>query len=98
MPWRMESMQIQKKKFITLLETGRFTKSWLCTEFGISRPTGDAIIKRYQEEGWDALEQQSRSHKSHPLKTPQRIEDAIVAERKRHIHWGARKIRCPGSP
>jgi len=38
MPWRMESMQIQKKKFITLLETGQFTKTWLCQEFGISRP------------------------------------------------------------
>jgi transposase InsO family protein len=72
MPWRMESMQIQKKKFITLLETGRFTKSWLCKEFGISRPTGYAIIKRYQEEGWDALEELPRKHKSHPLKTPKR--------------------------
>jgi transposase len=93
MPWRMESMQIQKKKFITLLETGRFTKTSLCQEFGISRPTGDAIIKRYQEEGWDALEELPRRHKSHPLMTPQAIEDAIIAERKKHIHWGARKIR-----
>jgi len=93
MPWRMESMQIQKKKFITLLETGRFTKTWLCQEFGISRPTGDAIIKRYQEEGWDALEELPRRHKSHPLTTPKPIADAIVEERKKHIHWGARKIR-----
>jgi hypothetical protein len=38
MPWRMESMQLQKKKFITLWETGRFTKTYLCEEFGISRP------------------------------------------------------------
>jgi transposase len=29
--------------------------------------TGDAIIKRYQEVGWDALEEQPRGHKSHPF-------------------------------
>ena len=86
-------MEIQKKKFITLMETGRFTKSYLCKEFGISRPTGYAIIKRYQEEGWDALEELPRKHKSHPMTTAEPIEDAIVAERKKHAYWGARKIR-----
>lgn len=93
MPWRMESMQLQKKKFITLWETGRFTKTYLCKEFGISRPTGDAIIQRYQEVGWDALEEQPRRHKSHPLTTAKSIEDAIVNERKAHSNWGCRKIR-----
>jgi transposase InsO family protein len=93
MPWRMESMQLQKKKFITLWETGRFTKTYLCEEFRISRPTGDAIIQRYQEVGWDALEEQSRGHKSHPLTTAKNIEDAIVNERKEHSNWGGKKIR-----
>lgn len=83
-------MQIQKKKFITLLETGRFTKTSLCQEFGISRPTGDAIIKRYQEEGWDALEELPRRHKSHPLTTPKSIEDAVVEERSIYIGVPAR--------
>jgi len=86
-------MQLQKKKFITLWETGRVTKTYLCKEFGISRPTGDAIIKRYQEVGWDALEEQPRRHKSHPFTTTKTIEDAIINERKAHSNWGGRKIR-----
>ena len=93
MPWKVESMANQKQKFISLYETGRFTKSDLCREFGISRPTGNAIIKRYEAQGWDALEERSRKHADHPFRTSLEIEEAIVAERNRHPHWGARKVR-----
>lgn len=93
MPWRVESMKSQKQKFILLYETGHFTKTELCKEFGISRPTGDAIIKRYHEEGWNALEERSRQHKDHPFKTPERIENEIIRIRTRYKNWGARKIR-----
>jgi len=37
-------MQLQKKKFITLWETGRFTKIYLCEEFGISRPYAELAL------------------------------------------------------
>jgi transposase InsO family protein len=93
MPWRMESMRDQKRKFVTLYETGLFTKSYLCREFGISRPTGDAILKRYDSEGWEALDERERRHGTHPLTTPPDIEDAILKVRKQHQHWGARKLR-----
>jgi transposase InsO family protein len=92
MAWKVENMKSQKQKFILLYETGKFTKVDLCTHFGISRPTGDAIIKRYEEEGWEALEVRSRRHKGHPNQTPKVIEEAIISERKKHTRWGARKI------
>jgi transposase len=60
MGWKVESMKTQKQKFILLYETGKFTLSSLCREFGISRPTGYAILKRYEEEGLDALTDNSR--------------------------------------
>ena len=86
-------MKNAKQQFILLYQTGKFTKRELCRHFGISRPTGDAILKRYETEGWGALEPRSRRHRSHPAKTPEHIEQAIVELRRKHIHWGARKIR-----
>jgi transposase InsO family protein len=93
MGWRVVSMENPKQQFILLYQTGKFTKTELCHQFNISRPTGDAILKRYATEGWEALEAKNRRHKTHPAKTPDQIEEAIIELRKKHIHWGARKIR-----
>jgi len=93
MPWKVVSMATEKQKFIILYESGRFTKSELCKGFGISRPTGDAILKRYQEEGWEALEEHPKRQINHPQKTAQDIEDTIIAERKKHRTWGGKKLR-----
>jgi len=93
MGWKVESMEDQKKKFILLWETNQFTTTELCRQFGISRPTGYHIIKRYLEEGWDALEENSRKHFSHPFETDKEVQEAIIRERNKHPRWGARKIR-----
>lgn len=86
-------MESQKERFILLFQTGKFTKTELCQEFGISRPTGDAIIKRFENEGWEALRERDRRPSRHPNQTPRPVEDDIVKERSRHPHWGARKVR-----
>lgn len=91
MPWRVVSMRNQKQKFIDLYETRKFTKSELCRHFGISRPTGDAILKRYAEEGYEALDERSRRPRNCPNQTSQVVEDALVEKRNRY-RWGARKL------
>lgn len=91
MPWRVVSMRNQKQKFIDLYETRKFTKSELCRHFGISRPTGDAILKRYAEEGYEALDERSRKPRNCPNQTSQVVEDALVEKRNRY-RWGARKL------
>lgn len=93
MPWKVASMASEKQKFIILYESGRFTKTELCRGFGISRPTGDAILRRYEEEGWEALDERVRRHISHPFKTAQDIEETIIAERRKHRTWGGKKLR-----
>ena len=85
-------MESEKQKFVILYQSGKFTKTELCKGFGISRPTGDAILQRFEEEGWDALAVRSKKHIDHPFKTARDIEDAIIAERKKHTHWGGKKI------
>ena len=92
MAWKVDSMENLKQKFILLFQTGQFTMVNLCRQFGISRPTGYAILKRYELEGWDALEERSRSRLHHPNKTPPEVEEALLKEREGHKRWGARKL------
>ena len=92
MAWKVESMENTKQKFLLLHQTGQFTMVELCRQFGISRPTGYAILKRYEDEGWDALEPRSRKHQGHPRQTSSEIEDALLTQRGKHPHWGARKL------
>jgi hypothetical protein len=92
MAWKVESMENLKQKFILLFQTGKFTMVELCRQFGISRPTGYAILSRYQKEGWDALEELSRRPVHSPNRIGSDIENALLAERERHPRWGARKL------
>ena len=92
MAWKVDSMENLKQKFILLFQTGQFTMVDLCRQFDISRPTGYAILKRYELEGWDALEERSRSRLHHPNKTPPEVEEALLKEREGHKRWGARKL------
>lgn len=93
MAWKVESVQDLKKQFVLLYQTGRFTMTDLCRQFNISRPTGYALLNRFDEEGWDSLEERSRRHTAHPWQTADHIENAILEERNRHPRWGARKLR-----
>ena len=92
MAWKVESMENTKQKFLLLHQTGQFTMVELCRQFGISRPTGYAIVKRYENEGWDALEERSRRHQGQPRQTPTKIAEALLEERVKHPQWGARKL------
>lgn len=92
MTWKVQSMEEQKQQFILLWKTNKFSMSALCREFGITRPTGYKIIERYEKEGWEALSEKSRRHKSHPNATPPEMVEAILDIRKRYPRWGARKV------
>jgi len=93
MAWGAVSMINQKQKFIALWESHTMTMKDLCTLFKISRPTGYAIVERYEEEGWNALLERSRKHFNHPMKTPKDLEEHLIADRERHPRYGCRKLR-----
>jgi hypothetical protein len=92
MAWGVQNMENLKQKFILLHQVGSLSMTELCRQFGISRPTGYSILKRYENEGWDALEERSRRHRAHPNQTSATVEEALLAERGRHPRWGARKL------
>ena len=82
----------EKLRFVTLAISGRFTKTELCEEFGISRKTGHKLLSRYASHGLKGLEEQSRAPKSVASKTAAEVERLIVAERRLHPTWGPKKI------
>jgi len=66
--------------------------SWLCREFGISRPTGYQWLERYREGGVAAIEERSRRPAHSPTQTASEREARIRALRAVYPDWGARKL------
>lgn len=64
----------------------------LCAQYGISRKTGYKILKRYREEGPEALWDRSRAPHRRPNQTPPGMEAAVLRVRKAHPTWGSKKI------
>lgn len=92
MPWTDTDPVTERHKFILAHQKDLFTMSELCQRFGISRKTGYKWLTRYRDGGLQALDDQSRAPKTIPHRTPPPVEEALVALRRRHPHWGARKL------
>lgn len=90
MPWNGRTVTQMRKEFVEEVLAQRKTKSQLCLEYGISRPTGDKWIQRYLSDL--SLEDQSRRPHSSPGKTSPEIEKLILDYRKDHPAIGAIKI------
>lgn len=78
-----------REEFVKRVLNGKGTKSGLCREYGISRPTGDKWIRRYQEE--QSLEDRSRKP-AHTRRVDPAIEQEIIDYRTEHPAIGALKI------
>jgi transposase InsO family protein len=90
-PWKAKSPMDLRREFIRRLANERLTD--LCREYGISRKTGSKFRKRFEELGVAGLANQSHAAKVIPHKTPPEVEAVILAERKTHPTWGARKLK-----
>lgn len=93
MPWKEVTHMEELTRFIMMAQSGRFTLTDLCEQFGISRKTGYKHLERYAQEGLAGLE--PRSHRPHcfPQCTDEAVEQLIVAERRLHRTWGPKKIQ-----
>lgn len=100
MPWKDTDAMKERVKFVLEWEKrwhageGQVNFSELCREFGISRERGYTWLNRYRDAGHDVRVLEDRSRRPHhlPTKTPQAIEDLVVAERKKHPKWGPKKL------
>jgi putative transposase len=92
MPWCETSPMEQRLEFVREYGTDLFTMTELAAQYGISRKTGYKWLERYEADGVDGLREHTRRPHSSPQATdPERIE-ALLAQRRRHPRWGAKKL------
>lgn len=79
-----------REEFVKRVLAKEKSKSALCQEYGISRPTGDKWIKRYL--AGESLSDRSRRPFHTPNRIPEWAEHRIVQARKQEPAVGAQKI------
>ena len=92
MPWEQTSAMDQRVQFIADWLSGDYLKIELCTAYGISRPSADKWIKRYEQGGVKALEERSRAAHSHANATPEEIREMIIETKLSRQSWGPKKV------
>lgn len=93
MPWKVSGAVEKRKQFLAEYASGEWTMTELCGAYGITRPTGYAVLRRYEREGEAGLEERSRAPRRHPNQTPAEIEAQVLALRRKHPRWGPRTLK-----
>jgi putative transposase len=91
MPWKERRAMSLRIEFVERAKAGESIAA-LCREFKISRTTGHKWQKRFEAQGYEGLEEQSRRPKTAPLATGEELVMAILEARDRHARWGPRKL------
>ena len=92
MPWKESDKVTERMKFVArYLEGDRISD--LSREFGISRQTGHALVRRYELLGESGLvDASSRPHRS-PNRTPAAKVEQILSLRRKRPTWGPKKLK-----
>lgn len=92
MPWRERSPVDLRVQFMDEYRTELWSMTELAAQYGISRKTGYKWVARYAAGGVAALLNQSRRPCTQPSATDPRLIAALLAVRRRHPRWGAKKL------
>lgn len=84
----------ERLRFMEEYRSGIWSMAEVCRRFGISRITGYKWVARYREGGAEALRDRSRAPHRHPHQVLEEIEEAVLAARGEHPHWGPLKLRA----
>lgn len=93
---RLEGVSRVEQRLDMVLAPERFgmSVSEAAALWGVSRQTWYVWRDRFDREGEPGLKNRSTSPRRSPGRLPQATEHAIVAMRKAHPRWGARRIRA----
>jgi len=92
MPWLETSPMEERMDFVREYASGVFTMTELTAEYGISRKTGYKWLDRYDAEGVLGLQDRSRRPSASPQATDPTLLETLIQLRRRHPHWGAKKL------
>jgi transposase-like protein len=97
MPWPVKDLQTLRLKFVQLALLPAANVRQLCRRFQISPTAGYKWLARFAAGGAEALADRSRRPRHSPDRTAAEVEAeveaAVVALRREHPAWGARKLR-----
>jgi transposase InsO family protein len=82
----------ERLEFIREYATELFTMTELTAQYGISRKTGYKWLERYETGGAGDLQDRSRRPHHSPHATDADVVEALMAQRRRHPRWGAKKL------
>jgi transposase InsO family protein len=85
-------IQDQRVRFVLAATSKQKPFSVLCSEFGISRPTGYEWLGRYREQGLAGIAERSRRPLRSPERTCESLEAKVVQLRLRYPDWGVGKL------
>ena len=81
MPWKGKTVAQTRREFVERVLNHEMTKSALCREYGISRPTGDKWLRRWKD---GAAELNDRSHQAfHVHNRLAKGTEALIIEYRR---------------
>jgi transposase InsO family protein len=92
MPFKGVDIMDVKKEFVLRAMDVNVVFTELCREFGISTKCGYKWRKRFVEEGYAGLKEQSRRPKSNSQSMPEPVSVELLRIKKLHPTWGAKKI------
>ena len=92
MPWKETDAMKEKQSFIeAMLKQNRPFRE-LCREWGISEKTGYKWRKRFYEEGYAGLAEESRAPQDHPNAIDGDTAAEMIRLRLAHPTWGGKKL------
>ena len=94
MPWSERTVSKEKRHFIEDWQRQEMSFAELCRCYGVSRKTGYEVVERYKAAGMAGLEPRSRAPHRHPNAVPESTAAALLALRRQHPRWGAKKLRA----
>lgn len=92
MPWQESSPMDLRVRFIADWQSNAWSMTELCADYHVSRKTGYKWVTRYEASGARGLHDQSRRPHTHPQAIAQPIVEELLALRRRHPRWGAKKL------
>lgn len=92
MPWKETCAVDERIAFVRDVLCGEANKSELCRRYGISRPTGDKWLERFEERGLAGMDDLSSAPHRRPNQMPEELAEMLIGLRRRHMTWGPRKL------
>lgn len=92
MPWIQTEPERKRRKFVQAALRREVPMSELCQRFGISRKSGDKMLRRHAEAGLSGLRDAPRAPKTHHTQTLFEQDAAVLRVHKAYPTWGSKQI------